>query len=172
MATLRVSLFVRFEPVLESSSSQTGEKPPKKGRSQYDKVGKYEYILDKFDTLNKELKRIKVFMRYLGKGLEHSLVFEPEFIQDAACRDEVDRQILWELRGAGEYGMLPRDVAARLGDKRFTRFYVTARLIQMNKKLDAVLGQRVAEKRGKAWALTVFMRSTWDSTKEELAEGS
>jgi hypothetical protein len=42
----------------------------------------------------------------------------------------------------------------------------------MNKKLDAVLGQRVAEKRGKAWALTVFMRSTWDSTKEELAEGS
>jgi hypothetical protein len=172
MATLRVSLFVRFETALESSSTQTGEKPPKKGRTQYEKVGKYEYILDKFDTLNRELKRIKIFMRYLGKGLEHSLVFEPEYVQDLACRDEMDRQILWELRGAGEYGMLPRDIAARLGDKRFTRFYVTARLIQMNKKLDAILGQRVAEKRGKNWALTAFMRSTWDSTKEELAEGS
>jgi hypothetical protein len=53
------------------------------------------------------------------------------------------------LRGAVEYGMLPRDVAARLGDKRYTRFYVTARLKQMNKKLDAALGQRIAEKRGK-----------------------
>ena len=167
MVTLRVSLFVRFEIVLESSSTQTTEKPAKKGRSQYDKVGKYEYILDKFDTLNKELKRIKVFMRYLGKGLEHSLVFEPEFIQDIACRDEVDRQILWELRGAGEYGMLPRDIAARLGDKRFTRFYVTTRLKQMNKKLDAALGQRVAEKRGKNWALSSFIRETWDLTRKD-----
>jgi len=153
---------------LTAEPSQITKKQPKK-RSQYDKVGKYEYILDKFDTLNKELKRIKVFMRYLGKGLEHSLVFEAEYIQDIACRDEVDRQILWELRGAGEYGMLPRDVAARLGDRRFTRFYVTARLIQMNKKLDAVLGQRVAEKRGKNWALTSFMRSAWNSPKEELS---
>jgi hypothetical protein len=70
--------------------------------------------------------------------------------------------------GAGEYGMLPRDVAARLGDKRFTRFHVTNRIKQMNKRLDAILGQRVAEKRGKNWALTSFMRSAWDSAKEEI----
>jgi len=44
--------------------------------------------------------------------------------------------------------MLPRDIAARLGDKRFTRFYATARLKQMNKKLEALLGKHVAEKRG------------------------
>jgi hypothetical protein len=62
----------------------------------------------------------------------------------------------------------PRGIAARLGDKRFTRFYVSARLIQMNKKLDAVLGHHVAEKRGKNWVLTTFMRSAWDSTREEL----
>jgi len=96
------------------------------------------------------------------------MVFEPEYIQDIACRDEVDKQILEELRYAGEYGMLPKDVAAKLGDKRFTRFYVTARLKQMNKKLDAALGQRVTEKRGKNWALTSFMRSAWDSIREEL----
>src|SRR3989304_9727575 len=108
-------------------TEKEAEKQPKK-RSQYDKVGNYQYLLEKFKALNKELKAIKVFMRCLAKGLEHSLVFEPEYIQDIACRDEVDRQILWELRGAGEYGMLPRDIAARLGDKRFTRFYVTARL--------------------------------------------
>jgi len=64
--------------------------------------------------------------------------------------------------------MLPRDIAARLGDKRFTRFYVSARLKQMNKKLEALLGKHVAEKRGKNWALTSFMREAWDSTKEEI----
>jgi hypothetical protein len=147
---------------------KTGEKQSKKGRTEYDKVGKYQYLLRKLDTTNKELKEIKVFMRLLAKGLEHSLTFEPEYIQDIACRDEVDQEILEELRGAGEYGMLPRDVAVKLGDKRFTRFYVTDRLKQMNKKLDAVLGKRVAEKRGKGWALTRFMWEAWDSTKEEL----
>jgi len=105
---------------------------------------------------------------YTVRCLEHGLVFELECIQDVACRDEVDRQILEELRFAGEYGMLPRDIAARLGDKRFTRFYVSARLKQMNKKLEALLGKHVAEKRGKNWALTSFMREAWDSTKEEM----
>ena len=139
------------------ASTQTSEKELEKQvkkHSQHDKVGKYQYLLQKLETLNKELKAIKTFMRYLAKGLEPSLVFEPEYIQDIACRDEVDKQILEELRYAGEYGMLPRDIAAKLDDQRFTRFYVTTRLKQMNKKLDAALGQRVAEKRGKNWALT------------------
>ncbi len=153
-----------------STPIKTEEKQPKKSRTQYDKVGKYQYLLQKFDTLNRELKAIKAFMRYLAKGLEPEMVFEPEYIQDIACQDEVDREILEELRGAGEYGMLPRDVAARLGDKRFTRFTVTKRLKRMNKRLDAILGQRVAEKRGKNWALTSFMRQAWNSTKEELLE--
>jgi len=96
------------------------------------------------------------------------MVSEPEYIQDIACQDEVDHEILEELRGAGEYGMLPRDVAVRLGDKRYTRFHVTNRIKQMNKRLDAMLGQRVAEKRGKCWALASFMRDAWDSTREEL----
>jgi hypothetical protein len=159
---------VRFDGFLASESSQSVQKTGSGRRQQYDKVGKYRYLLQKLDTTNRELRQIKTFMRYLAKGLEHSMAFESTYIQDIACRDEKDREILEELRGAGEYGMLPRDVAARLGDKSYTRFYVTARLKQMNKKLDAVLGQRVAEKRGKNWALTSFMRESWDSTKEEL----
>jgi len=154
-------------PTPTQTSEKELEKQVKK-RSQYDKVGKYQYLLQKLETLNKELKAIKTFMRYLAKGLEPNIVFEPEYIQDIACRDEVDKQILEELRYAGEYGMLPRDIAVKLDDKRFTRFYVTARLKQMNKKLDAALGQRVAEKRGKNWALTSFMREAWDNTKEKM----
>jgi hypothetical protein len=40
----------------------------------------------------------------------------------------------------------------------------------MDKRLDAILGQRVAEKRGMRWALTSFMSDAWGSTKEELLE--
>jgi len=160
--------YIRVEKLKNLEPSQIVEKQPRRSRAQYDKVGKYQYLLQKFDTLNKELKAIKVFIRYLAKGLEYNLVFEPEYIQDIVCRDEKDKEILNELRGAGGYGMLPRDVAARLGDRQFTRFHVTNRMKQMNNRLDAVLGQRVAEKRGKCWALTSFMRSAWDSIKEEL----
>jgi len=128
-------------------------------------VGKYLYLAKKVDRVDHRLKAIEAALRRVEKGLEHSLVYESEDIQDIACRDEIDKQILEELRFAGEYGMLPKDVAARLGDKRFTRFYVTARLKQMNKKLDALLGKRVAEERGKNWALTTFLRQAWDSEK-------
>jgi len=38
----------------------------------------------------------------------------------------------------------------------------------MNKKLDSLIGQKAAEKRGKGWALTTFPRETWGSTKEEI----
>jgi hypothetical protein len=38
----------------------------------------------------------------------------------------------------------------------------------MNKKLDSLIGQKAAEKVGKGWALTTFLREAWDSTKEEM----
>jgi hypothetical protein len=39
----------------------------------------------------------------------------------------------------------------------------------MNKKLDRLIGQKTAEKRGKGWALTTFLREAWSSTKEEIS---
>jgi len=38
----------------------------------------------------------------------------------------------------------------------------------MNKKLDRLIGQKAAEKVGKGWALTTFLREAWGSAKEEL----
>lgn len=61
-------------------TEKEAEEQPKK-RSQYDKVGKYQYLLRKLKALDKRLKAIEVFMRLLAKGLEHNLVFEPEYIQ-------------------------------------------------------------------------------------------
>jgi len=38
----------------------------------------------------------------------------------------------------------------------------------MNRKLDSLIGQKAAEKVGKGWALTTFLREAWGSTKEDV----
>jgi len=64
--------------------------------------------------------------------------------------------------------MLPRDVASRLREYKLKPWNVTQRIRRMNKKLDRLIGQKAAEKVGKGWALTTFLRETWGSAKEEL----
>lgn len=39
---------------------------------------------------------------------------------------------------------------------------------RMNKKLDRLIGQKVAEKVGKGWVVTTFLRESWGSSKEEM----
>jgi len=36
------------------------------------------------------------------------------------------------------------------------------------KKLDRIIGQKTAEKVGKGWALTTFLREAWGSANEEI----
>ena len=111
---------------------------------------------------------MKVAQQYMVRGLEHEFLFEQEYVEDVACRDEIDWDILEELHFAGPHGILPKDVAARLQEYGLTPWNVTRRILRMNDKLDKLIGQKVAEKRGKGWALTSFMRDAGDSTKEEL----
>jgi hypothetical protein len=40
----------------------------------------------------------------------------------------------------------------------------------MNERLDGPIMQKAAEKRGKGWALTTFLREAWSSKKEDLLE--
>ena len=103
------------------------------------------------------------------KGLEHEFLFEQEYVEDTACTDDVDLAILEELHYAGPYGILPQDVANRLKEYKLKPWNVTQRIRRMNKKLDSLIGQKTAEKRGKNWALTSFMREAWGSTKDALA---
>jgi hypothetical protein len=71
---------------------------------------------------------------------------------------------------AGLYGMLPRDVANRLKEHKLKPWNATQRIRRMNKKLDRLIGQITAEKVGKGWALTTFLRQAWGSTKEEIVD--
>ena len=87
-----------------------------------------------------------------------------------ACTDEIDRSIIEELHHAGPYGILPRDVAFRLKEYKLKPWNVTQRIRRMNKKLDRLIGQKTAEKVGKSWALTTFLREAWSSVNEEQNE--
>jgi hypothetical protein len=103
-----------------------------------------------------------------SKGLEHEFLFEPKHVEDVASSDEVDKAMLEELHYAGPHGILPKDVAARLKRYGLKPWNVTQRIRRMDKKLDDIIGQKAAEKRGKGWALTTFLREAWGSTKEEM----
>jgi len=75
------------------------------------------------------------------RGLEHEFMFDQEYIEDVALRLKEYKLRLWN---------------------------VTQRIRRMNKKLDRLLGQKAAEKVGKGWALTTFLREAWGLTKEEM----
>jgi hypothetical protein len=143
-------------------------KEPQKRRAEWDKEGKYKYIIRKIGDLHRELEEVKVTLRYITKGLEPSFQFDKGYVEDIACQDEFDRAILDELRGAGIDGLLPRDLAKSLGSRRVSPWQVTQRLRRINKRLDRLLGQKAAEKRGMQWALTSFMSDAWGSTNEEV----
>jgi len=140
-------------------------------RAAYDKYGKYKYVVRLCNKILKELEALRVTQRYMVKGLEHEFMFEQKYVEDVACTDKVDRAILEELNYAGPYGILPRDVACRLKEYKLKPWNVTQRIRRMNKKLDSLIGQEAAEKVGKGWALTTFLRDAWSSTKEQLENG-
>jgi len=138
------------------------------GRAVWDKEGKYKYIVHLLREIRRELNALRVTQRYMVRGLEHEFMFDQEYVEDVACTDEVDRAVIEELHHVGPYGILPRDVAARLKEYRLKPWNVTQRIRRMNKKLDRLIGQKAAEKVGKGWALTTFLREAWGSTKEEM----
>jgi hypothetical protein len=152
-------------------------KKPLKKREEWDKAGKYVYIVRKIQDLRRdvlhELKSTNLTLKYMIKGLEHEFQFDRVYIEEAICGNEVDRNLLSELHTAGSDGLLPRDLAKRLtikGTRRSKPQKVTTRIHRLNRRLDALLGKKAAEKAGMAWTLTDFMQDAWGSTKQELDE--
>lgn len=144
-------------------------KKPRKKREEWDKTGKYKYIIHRIGDVHRDVKALQITLRYMIKGLEHEFMFDKQYIEDVACRDEFDRLILEYLHNAGVDGLLPRDVAKRLGSRKISPWHVTLRIRWINKRLERLLGDVAAEKRGMCWALTSFMREAWGATEEEIA---
>ena len=106
---------------------------------------------------------------YFEKGLRVFLKFEQPYLEQVACRDEVDTAIIEELLNVGSEGILPKDIAAKLTKYKISRWNVSRRLERMNKRLKKEVGQNIAERHGWKWAATGFMNENWSSIKEEIS---
>lgn len=150
----------------------SAKKEAKRKRSQADKVGKLKHLLAKDKKLDRDVAEIKLLLRVIFAYLKDSMHFEKSLIEEAACKDEVDKAILQLLFEAGAPGMLPKDIAAKLTEFKIARHQVTRRIIRMNKRLAKELDSKVVERRGWCWAMTRFGVDAYKASKKELlAEG-
>jgi hypothetical protein len=161
--------------MLESTEIiQIGSKRPRKYRAPWEKEGTYKYLLRILHRIETKLGDVRRTQQYIVKGLDLGgyLLFDKSYIHEVVCSNEVDEAVLDCLYSAGEDGRLPKDVAASLNKlfhtRRFKPWHIRFILRRMNRKLEAQIGEIVAEKRGMRWALTSFARKAWGLPKEEI----
>jgi len=154
---------------------QKSEKKVKKYRAPWEKEGTYKNLQKTFRRIEGKIDDLRRTLRYITKGLDLAgyLVFDQNYVHEVVCTNEIDIFVLEVLYGAGDDGVLPKDIAAALNKQFHTRHYqpwhIRFMLRRMNRKLE-LIGERVAEKRGMQWALTRFGRKAWGNTKEEISE--
>ena len=154
----------------EHSGMEHNEKPvqkQKKKRSQSDKIGRLKYNQQLLKKTLSEVEEVKLMLRTIFAGLKGSFNFERSLIERVTCEDEVDREILRSLFEAGSLGLLPKDLAMRLARLKVTRHQISRRILKMNKRLEMEFGEKVAEKRGWHWALTVFATEVWGGSEAD-----
>lgn len=139
----------------------------KKKRSQSDKIGRLKYNQQLLKQTLSEIEEVKLMLRTIFAGLKGSFNFEQPLIERIACADQVDREILNLLFEAGNRGLLPKDLQAKLERFKVTRHQISRRVVRMNRCLKKELGELVAEKRGWHWALTSFTLEIWGGDDKE-----
>ena len=137
------------------------EKRRSKGRSRAEKVGRLKYNQQLLKRALHDLEEVKLMQRTILAGLKGLFHFEKPMIQKTACADEVDVLILEHLYQAGNGGLLPKDLAAKLIEFKVRRHQVSRRVVRMNRRFEKEIGERIAEKRGWHWALTSFVFESW-----------
>ena len=148
-------------------AAETMEKPRKK-REIWMKRGSYKYLLQLLHGIRREIHELRRTQRYMIQGLEHTFLFDEDYIRSIACKDEIDQAILDVLYMAGSPGKLPRDIALELAEYKINPWNVTQLIRRMNKRLDRHIAKTVAEKRGQKWALTSWAYFNWHATREEI----
>jgi hypothetical protein len=161
---------VQFVMEDSDSSVQNAEKPMKNKRSQADKVGKHKYELQRLNRIEKRLDSIDRKLDRIEFGIKPSLVYKKGDIEEIACKDEVDKEILQALFEAGSPGLLPKDIAMKLTRFKITRHHVSRRLGRMNQRLQKRLNEAVAEQRGWHWALTSFALNAYGDGGVEFSD--
>ena len=148
----------------------------KKGRVPWDKYGKYRYIYRLLRQLRREMNarfdHLETEIHLLTAGLSDWLEPKKDYLVQIVCQDEVDEALLWCMYYAAGDGISPTHVInnPELSGFKLKPWNITRRVQRMNKRLKKELGKRVAEKRGRKWAMTSFARNIWGATKEEIKD--
>jgi len=156
-----------------SESSQSLVSTPKK-RSQADKKGRHKYTLELQHEILDEIKLIRIMQQkiFIALKLAQMAPFDEPFIKQVCAKDEIDKAILQELWEAGHRGILPKDIIANIKHPGlWDRWQVLHRIEHMNKRLQELTGEQVAEKHGHEWALTEFAYEAYDLTKDKIKTG-
>ena len=140
----------------------------KKGRNPEQKYGKYKWMRILIDRNNRELREIKRMLRGLSRGLSHLMDFDSEYLIGMVCRDSRDQAILDVLRAAGSDGLSPKEIHARVRRYGLKYHHITRRIKRMNKRMQNEIGERVADKVGRNWALSDFMFRNWSAMTNEI----
>jgi hypothetical protein len=95
---------------------------------------------------------------------------DSQYLIDMACNDSRDQAILEILRAAGSEGLSPKEIHARVKGCGLKYHHITRRINRMNKRMQNEIGERVADKVGRNWALSDFMLRNWSAKTAELTE--
>jgi len=140
----------------------------KRRRTSEQKYGKYKWIRILVRRNSEELREIKRMLRGLSQGLSHLIDFDSEYLVSMVCRDSRDRVILDVLRAAGPAGLSPKQIHAKVHRYGLKYHHISRRIRRMNKRMQNEIGERVADKVGRNWALSSFMLRNWGAKTDEV----
>jgi hypothetical protein len=144
----------------------------KRRRTPEQKYGKYKWLNILVRRNAEEMREIKRMLRGLTLGLRHLMDVDSQYLVDIACSDSRDQAILDVLRAAGSEGLSPKEIHARVRRYGLKYHHITRRIKRMNKRMQNEIGERVADKVGRNWALSDFMFHNWNAKTEEIETDS
>ena len=144
------------------------EKKRKRRRTRAEKVGRLKYIIQRLRRLERKIDKINLRTRQIMVGIHEWVKFEPNYIEELVCKDEVDARIIELLIHAGEGGVSSPDLARDLAQYDLKRWTVTRRIQRMNRTLLKELNKKLVEYRGRKWAASSFAFNVWGLPEEEV----
>ena len=140
----------------------------KRQRTPEQKYGKYKWLNILVRRNAEEIREIKRMLRGLTLGLRHLMDFDSEYLVNIVCQDSRDETILDLLHAVGSEGLSPKEIHARVKGCGLKYHHITRRIKRMNKRMQNEIGERVADKVGRNWALSDFMLRNWSAKTEEI----
>jgi hypothetical protein len=146
------------------------EKNVKKMRTLDQKYGKYKWMRMLIDRNTEELREIRRIVTGLSRGLSYMMDFDSAYLIRMVCCDSRDEMILDVLHECGPAGLSPREIFLKVRRYGLKYHHITRRIKRMNKRMLNEIGERVADKVGRNWALSRFMWRNWDAKVKEHKE--